>query len=66
VSSRRQALADELFQIHYDNMWILPMIQNVLRPTIFNADFGNIATSGTQMGASRAGEQFYYKTPQTE
>ncbi len=59
-----EALADELFQIHYDNMWILPMIQNVLRPTIFNADFGNIASAGTQMGASRAGEQFYYKTPQ--
>lgn len=58
------ALVDELFQIHYDNVWILPMIQNVLRPTIFNADFGNYATAGTQMGASRAGEQFYYRTPQ--
>ena len=37
------ALVDELFQLHYDNVWILPMIENVLRPTIFNADFGNIA-----------------------
>ena len=35
------ALVDELFSLHYDNVWILPMIQNVLRPTIFNADFGN-------------------------
>lgn len=59
------ALVDELFQIHYDNMWVLPMIENVLRPTIFNADFGNVATAGTQMGASRAGEQFYYQTPQS-
>ncbi|MAS33676.1 MAG: hypothetical protein CL610_06705 [Anaerolineaceae bacterium] len=59
------ALVDELFQIHYDNMWVLPMIQNVLRPTIFNADFGNVATAGTQMGASRAGEQLYYMTPQS-
>ena len=58
------ALVDELFQIHYDNVWILPMIENVLRPTIFNADFGNVASSGTQMGASRAGEQFFYRTQQ--
>src|SRR5690606_22141955 len=58
------ALADELFQIHYDNVWSLPMIGNVLRPTIFNADFGNIPTTGTQMGAARAGEQLYYRTPQ--
>lgn len=58
------ALVDELFQLHYDNVWILPMIENVLRPTIFNADFGNIATAGTQMGASRAGEQFFYQTQQ--
>ena len=58
------ALVDELFQLHYDNVWILPMIENVLRPTIFNADFGNIASGGTQMGASRAGEQFFYRTPQ--
>ena len=58
------ALVDELFDIHYDNVWILPMIENVLRPTIFNADFGNVATSGTQMGASRAGEQLFYRTAQ--
>jgi len=58
------ALVDELFDIHYENVWILPMIENVLRPTIFNADFGNIATSGTQMGASRAGEQFFYQSQQ--
>ncbi len=58
------ALVDELFALHYDNVWILPMIENVLRPTIFNADFGNIATSGTQMGASRAGEQYFYRTMQ--
>ncbi len=56
------ALVDELFQLHYDNVWILPMIENVLRPTIFNADFGNIAIGGTQMGASRAGEQYFYRT----
>ena len=58
------ALVEELFQIHYDNVWILPIIENVLRPTIFNADFGNVATAGSQMGASRAGEQFFYKTEQ--
>lgn len=58
------ALVDELFELHYSNVWILPMIENVLRPTIFNADFGNIATSGTQMGASRAGEQYFYRTAQ--
>ena len=58
------ALVDELFKLHYENAWILPMIENVLRPTIFNADFGNIPTDGTQMGASRAGEQYFYRTPQ--
>lgn len=58
------ALVDELFALHYENVWILPMIENVLRPTIFNADFGNIATGGTQMGASRAGEQYFYRTMQ--
>ena len=58
------ALVDELFALHYDNVWILPMIENVLRPTIFNADFGNIASGGTQMGASRAGEQYFYRTMQ--
>ena len=58
------ALVDELFSLHYDNVWILPMIENVLRPTIFSADFGNVATGGTQMGASRAGEQFFYRTMQ--
>ncbi len=57
-------LVEELFALHYDNVWILPMIENVLRPTIFNADFGNISTGGTQMGASRAGEQFFYRTMQ--
>ena len=56
------ALVDELFTLHYDNVWFLPMIENVLRPTIFNADFGNIATGGTQMGASRAGEQYFYRS----
>ena len=56
------ALVDELFALHYDNVWILPMIENVLRPTIFNADFGNIAIAGTQMGASRAGEQYFYRS----
>lgn len=61
-SAEDLALVDELFQLHYDNVWILPMIENVLRPTIFNADFGNIATGGTQMGASRAGEQFFYRS----
>ena len=63
-SAEDLALVDELFQLHYDNVWILPMIENVLRPTIFNADFGNIATGGTQMGASRAGEQFFYRSAQ--
>lgn len=63
-SEEDQALVDELFQIHYDNVWILPIIENVLRPTIFNADFGNVATAGSQMGASRAGEQFFYQTQQ--
>jgi peptide/nickel transport system substrate-binding protein len=58
------ALVEELFDIHYENAWILPMIENVLRPTIFNADFGNVPTNGTQMGASRAGEQYFYRTPQ--
>ena len=64
-SDQDLALVDELFQLHYENVWILPMIENVLRPTIFNADFGNVATAGTQMGASRAGEQFFYRTPQS-
>ena len=58
------ALVEELFALHYENVWILPMIENVLRPTIFNADFGNIASGGTQMGASRAGEQYFYRTMQ--
>jgi peptide/nickel transport system substrate-binding protein len=60
-SDEDQALTEEMYKIHYDNLYIFNIAENVNYALIVDADLGNVQTSGQAIGADNSGEQFFYK-----
>lgn len=55
------AVFDEIYQIHYDNVYFIPLTQNSLYPVVVNRDLRNVPFGGAGIGANLAGEQFFFK-----
>lgn len=60
-SDTDKALTEELYKIHYDNVYIFNLVENVKYALVVDADLGNVQSSGQAIGADNSGEQFYYK-----
>jgi len=60
-SDEDKALTEELYSIHYDNVYIFNIVENVNYALLVDADLGNVQTSGQAIGANNSGEQFYFK-----
>jgi peptide/nickel transport system substrate-binding protein len=56
-----ETLAEEIYQIHYDNLYIFALVENVNYALIVDADLGNVQSDGQAIGANNSGEQFYFK-----
>jgi peptide/nickel transport system substrate-binding protein len=61
ASDEDQALTDEIYQIHRDNLYILNIVENVRYALVTNAKLGNVPSGGQAIGANNSGEQFFYK-----
>lgn len=54
-------LMDEIYKIHYDNIFQMPIAEHVKQPIILNAKLGNVPTGGTAVAANIAGVQLFYR-----
>lgn len=61
ASEEDKALADELYQIHYDNIYVFNIAEQVRYALVTNAKLGNVPSGGQAIGANNSGEQFFYK-----
>jgi len=52
---------DEIFKIHYDNIYQMPIAEKVKQPLIINSKIGNVPVGGTAAAVNLGGEQLYYK-----
>lgn len=60
-SPEERELNEEMYQIHYDNIYIIPMVEKAGYPMIVNENLRNIPHSGQAIAANYSGEQFYYE-----
>lgn len=61
ASAEDKALAEELYQVHHDNVFVLNIVEKVNYALVTNARLGNIQTAGQAIGANNSGEQIFYK-----
>ena len=61
ASEEDKALADELYQIHYDNIYVFNIAEQVRYALVTNAKLGNVPSGGQAIGANNSGEQFFYQ-----
>ncbi len=54
-------LMAEIYQIHRDHIFQMPIAEHVKQPIILNAKIGNVPIGGTAVAANIAGVHFYYK-----
>jgi peptide/nickel transport system substrate-binding protein len=54
-------LMGEIYDIHYSNIFQMPIAEHVKQPLILNAKIGNVPVGGTAVAANIGGVQFYYK-----
>ena len=54
------ALADEIFQIHYDNIWILNIAEKVGYVLVTDAAMRNVPIAGQAIAGNNSGEQMFY------
>jgi peptide/nickel transport system substrate-binding protein len=47
-------------QLHFDNLWIFPVAEQVNYALITSTRLGNVPISGQAIGADYSGEQFYF------
>lgn len=52
---------DEMYKIHYDNVYQMPIAEKVKQPLIINSKIGNVPVGGTAVAVDIGGEQLYYK-----
>jgi peptide/nickel transport system substrate-binding protein len=60
-SDEDEALTEEMYKVHHDNVYIFNIAENVKYALIVDANLGNVQTSGQAIGADNSGEQFYFK-----
>lgn len=54
-------LVDEIYKIHYDQIFQMPIAEHVKQPIILNAKLGNVPIGGTAVAANIAGVQLFYR-----
>ncbi len=59
-SAEDMALADEIFQIHYDNIWILNIAEKVGYVLVTDAAMRNVPIAGQAIAGNNSGEQMFY------
>ncbi len=60
-SDEELALVDELYELFYENVFFMNLVENVAYPMVVSADLGNIPHSGQAIAANYSGEQFFFK-----
>jgi len=60
-SDEDKALADRIYKLFYDNIWVFPLAEKVNYAMIVSAKLGNVPQSGQAIGADYSGEQFFFK-----
>ena len=55
------AYYDEIWQIHYDYIYQMPIAEKVKQPLIINSNIGNVAIDGTAVAVNIGGEQLFYR-----
>ncbi|MGI6704739.1 MAG: ABC transporter substrate-binding protein [Clostridia bacterium] len=53
-------LYEEIYKIHYDNIFQMPIAEKVKQPLIVNGKMGNIPVDGTAVAVNLGGETLYY------
>jgi peptide/nickel transport system substrate-binding protein len=56
-----QKLYEEIYGIHYDNVFQMPIAEKVKQPLIVNAKLGNVPIDGTAVAANIAGVQMFFR-----
>ncbi len=56
------AYFEEIYQIHYDNVIMMPIVERVLQPLVVNADIGNVPIGGTAVAVDIGGEQLFFRS----
>lgn len=52
---------EEIYKIHYDNIYMMTIAEKGKQPLIVNAKMGNIPIDGTAVAVDLGGETLYYK-----
>ena len=60
-SPKERELNQEMYQIHYENVYMMPTVEKAGYPMIVNAQLGNIPQSGDAIAANYSGEQFFFQ-----
>lgn len=60
-SDEELALVDELYDLFYENVFFMNLVENVAYPMVVSAELGNIPHSGQAIAANYSGEQFYFR-----
>jgi len=61
ASEEDSVLTEEIYQIHYDNLNILNIAEQVRYALVTNSNLGNVPSGGQAIGANNSGEQFFYR-----
>lgn len=61
ASAEDKALTDEIYQIHYDNLYVFNIVEEVRYALVTNAKLGNVPSGGQAIAANNSGEQFFYR-----
>ena len=60
ASAEDLALKDEIYQIHYDNIYVFNIAEKVKYALVTNAKMRNVQTGGQAIGGNNSGEQMFY------
>ena len=60
ASEEDLALAEEIFQIHYDNIWIFNLAEKVGYLLVTDAAMRNVPIAGQAIAGNNSGEQMFY------
>ncbi len=60
ASEEDLALAEEIYQIHYDNLWVLPIAEKVGYVLVTDAAMRNVPIAGQAIAGNNSGEQMFY------
>jgi peptide/nickel transport system substrate-binding protein len=60
ASDEDKALADKIYKIHYDYIYMFPLAEKVNYAMLVSSKLGNVPQSGQAIGADYSGEQFFF------